>query len=241
MLYVYKIIHAASGRAYVGMTSVGARKRWYRHVRAAQTGTTPIAKAIRDHGAGAFRLEIIEAVSTYEIAIARETYWIAEHKKLPSGVYNIFRSGGGSSASDKTRAAKEPPRSVGEKFRLRRAKKSGPHIKAKPELQPRSIETRAKLRAANLGKTLSEEHRAKLSAAKRGKKRQPLSSETRAKIGAAHRGKKLSAEHRAKVSVAGRIRWARIKAIKSEPTSRLELLSVGLGWPTAPRIRELQS
>jgi len=75
-------------------------------------------------------------------------------------------------------------------------------------------ETRAKLRAANIGKSLSDEHRAKLSAARRGKvqsketrekrsaalKGHSISVEAREKIGAAHRGKVMSEAAKAKMS-----------------------------------------
>jgi len=40
------------------------------------------------------------------------------------------------------------------------------------------------------GKTFSDEHKAKISASKKGKKRGPLSEEQKAKIGASHRGQK---------------------------------------------------
>ena len=60
--------------------------------------------------------------------------------------------------------------------------------------KPLSEETRAKLSAALRGKPLSEEHKAKLSVALRGEKNpmygKHLSEESRAKIGAANRGEK---------------------------------------------------
>src|SRR5271166_7071334 len=65
-----------------------------------------------------------------------------------------------------------------------------------------------KLLAANLGRSLSAEHRAKISAAllghkhsaeTRAKMSKPRSAETRAKMSAARIGKPLSAETRAKM------------------------------------------
>lgn len=90
-----------------------------------------------------------------------------------------------------------------------------------------SYEARAKMSIAQQGirrGPMSEEHRAKIAAATRGKVRSP---ETREKIAAAHRGKLLSEEHRAKLSkvrrgmkrspeararmsAAAKARWARI-------------------------------
>lgn len=50
------------------------------------------------------------------------------------------------------------------------------------------------------GTSLSESHKAKVSAAQKGKKRGPLSAETKAKMSVAHKGKSLSAETKAKIS-----------------------------------------
>ena len=68
-----------------------------------------------------------------------------------------------------------------------------------------SDEARAKMSAARKGKTLSAETRAKLSAINTGKKLPP---ETLAKMSAANKGKMLSAEHRAKIAEAARKRHA---------------------------------
>lgn len=71
-------------------------------------------------------------------------------------------------------------------------------------LSPRSPEHRAKLSAALKGKSLSPEHRAKLSAVRKGEKHSPHSPEARAKMSAAKKGKTKSPEHRAKISEAGK-------------------------------------
>ena len=83
---------------------------------------------------------------------------------------------------------------------------------------PKAPEHRAKIAAANRGRTVSAETRAKISAAKKGKSNPKLSAalkgkkhsaEARARMSAAHRGelngfygKKHSAETRAKISAA---------------------------------------
>ena len=70
-----------------------------------------------------------------------------------------------------------------------------------------SPEARAKISAANTGRTKSPETRAKLSAASKGRK---LSAEHRAKMSAALTGRTYSAEHRAKMSASasGKVRSA---------------------------------
>lgn len=78
-----------------------------------------------------------------------------------------------------------------------------PEVRAKIGAASRnpSDETRAKLSAAGRGKKMSPEAIAKRSAARRGKKRSP---EAVAKTNAANRGRKHSAEARARMSVAKR-------------------------------------
>ena len=92
-------------------------------------------------------------------------------------------------------------------------------------------EARAKISAAGMGRSPSEETRAKLREAKKGKKRGPLSDahrsklslirrgrivseETRAKISASKKGIKFSDEHRANISVGrqGRVITAETRA-----------------------------
>ena len=63
---------------------------------------------------------------------------------------------------------------------------------------PPTPEAIAKTAAAHTGKTLSPEHKAKISVAKKGKKLGPQSPEHKAKRVAAQTGKKQSPEHKAK-------------------------------------------
>jgi len=62
----------------------------------------------------------------------------------------------------------------------------------------KSPETRAKIAAALMGKPCSSERRAKIGAANRGRKLPPFSEETRAKMAAALRGRPVSLETREK-------------------------------------------
>lgn len=64
-----------------------------------------------------------------------------------------------------------------------------------------SEETRARISAAGRGRQKSEEHRAKIGESQVGKK---LSQATRDKIAAAHTGKKLSEEHKRRVGESGK-------------------------------------
>lgn len=74
-------------------------------------------------------------------------------------------------------------------------------------------------RKSNKGKKLSEETKAKMSAAKTGKKRKPFTEEHKAKMSAASKGqvpwikgKKHSEETKAKISASLKARWSGIKS-----------------------------
>jgi group I intron endonuclease len=72
-----------------------------------------------------------------------------------------------------------------------------------------SEETRRRLSEAKLGRSLTDEHKEKLRAAKLGTRRGPHSEETKAKIGAASAGRLHSAESKRKMSAAACARWKR--------------------------------
>jgi hypothetical protein len=95
-----------------------------------------------------------------------------------------------------------------------KAKPAGRRPKGRRQLSP---EHRAKLSAAKKGRPLSPEHRAKLSAARKGRKFGPHSAErraniaaalsrpeVRAKLSAAHKGKKRGPEATANIAAANR-------------------------------------
>lgn len=87
-----------------------------------------------------------------------------------------------------------------------------------------SDETRARISAAGRGKSKSEEHRARIGESQIGKR---LSEETKAKISAAHIGKKLSEEHKRKVSETSK---GRIKS----PETRAKLSAANKGRVFTP-------
>jgi len=90
-----------------------------------------------------------------------------------------------------------------------------------------SVEARAKMSAANLGRVHSLEHRAKIRVAQLGNKRSP---ETRAKISAAGLGRVQSPEHRTKIG-AGHL------GIKPSLEARAKMSAAGLGKPKSPEHR----
>lgn len=84
------------------------------------------------------------------------------------------------------------------------------------------------------GVMMSEQSRAKMSEAKKGKPGRPITPETRAKIGNAHRGKVISAEHRARVGMANSER-------KVSDTTRAKLSAVHKVRPKSAETRASMS
>lgn len=114
-------------------------------------------------------------------ALTLERIVIAANKHL--GLANYVDGGGGT---------------AGWKHSEETKRRIGAHWKGR-KFTPRMREA---LDAYNRGKKLSDSHKAKLSVAKKGKKRRPHSVETRAKIAASHMGIRPSAETLRKMSVA---------------------------------------
>jgi group I intron endonuclease len=175
--HVYVVTHRATGRHYVGKTSVRPERRWKHHINDALGGRHHCRlfhRALVKYGPDAFDWQVVESFDSEADALYFESWWI---EFLRSTVreygFNIFRDGVGGT------------------------------------LHEVSDETRAKLRAANLGKKYSEETRRKLSDMRRGKPHGPhteatkklISDKARARVAAgwepANKGKQMPASARA--------------------------------------------
>lgn len=181
---IYQIRHVASGKVYVG-SAVHFHRRMGLHRRELRNGTHHSAKLQRawdKHGEGAFVFEVLEAVEDVSLLLAREQVWLDALQACRRG-YNVAPTAG-SLLGHRLSAASRARMS---------AAQSG---------VPKTPEHVAKVRAALLGRTMTEDQRQKMRDAKLGSKRGPHSDEHRAKIAAAHRGRTFSPEHRAKLAVA---------------------------------------
>jgi hypothetical protein len=101
-----------------------------------------------------------------------------------------------------------------------------------------AAETRAKISAANKGRTVSAETRAKISAALRGHKNnlgKTRSAKTRAKISAALKGRTLSAETRAKIGAASKRRTHSAEAIAKISAAHIKRHRDRAGRATSPQ------
>jgi group I intron endonuclease len=150
MYVLYRITCSENGKVYVGYSSKSAEDRFKAHLLNARwKRKTALYDAIRCYGEAAFSVETILQCESHAEACAHEIRLIEELcSLLPSG-YNMTRGGDGVPLTKEQRDAAN-------------AKKRG-------VCSPKQL-------AANLrrkGQKASEETRAKLSAARRGRKQSP--------------------------------------------------------------------
>lgn len=198
---IYRVENIKNGKCYVGRTSKTPERRFKEHLRHALRKGSPYKfhAAIRKHGKGSFSLSVIESDVHSNQINEREAYWITQYDAFNRG-YNMNPGGSGlvyytdeqkkkMSRSQKL-SYQNPSRGKGgavgpcseetkEKLRERALKRY-----SDPTNHPRfgaivSEETRKKISDANRGKksafkgkTHSLETINKMSAAKRGVKRE---------------------------------------------------------------------
>lgn len=100
---IYIICNIASGKKYVGQTTMSIEKRWRQHCRATSR-CRAMACAISAHGRDAFTIEVVEAADTAESLNCLEQAYIDRYNTIVPNGYNL--KGGGESAgkwSDSTR------------------------------------------------------------------------------------------------------------------------------------------
>ncbi len=195
--FLYVVTNRVNGKRYVGVTSQRPHARWGAHQSDARNGSPrPIAAAIRKYGVEALEFLPVAAFGTFVQALRAERAVIAEMRPE----YNQTQGGDG------MLGFKRSAESVAKTTAAMRGRRV-------------SAETRAKLRAHNLGKKnpksgetkrgqkLTALHREAISNSLLGR---VVAPETRAKIAKSNRGKKHSAETCAKMRAAWVKRRARV-------------------------------
>lgn len=180
---LYIVTNACNGKQYVGLTK-NLDRRFKRHMSA--NGSAPaLHAAIKKHGANNFVFSHICDAFDFEAARDLERMLIQQHNtKAPCG-YNLTDGGEGVVGRPMTEKDKQVRKIASSAYiaaltQDERSKKYGTKGK-KPTpvtLEKRSISMKGK----NLGKTHSEEVRAKMSVAHKARTRSPLSEETKEKI-----------------------------------------------------------
>lgn len=197
MIAIYKITNVKNGKFYVGST-VDTRVRFQTHRRQLRKGThhcAPLQAAWSKYGEECFKFSVAENVNSKDDLFEAENRWLSEHHgKIYC--YNI------------SRFADAPMRGV--KFSDEHSAKISVAMKGNQfakgyKRTPEECEAIRLRKIGNtnfLGKTHSEEARARLSAAHQGKQHRlghQNSPEHRARISAAMKGKAKSPEHVEKI------------------------------------------
>ena len=229
---IYRIVHSASGREYIGQ-SQDIYGRWQRHRRSLCAGThhsRHLQRVWIKYGPDSFRFEILLLCAIADLTKAEQHYF---DKRKPA--FNGCPAAGttrGRKFTDESRAkmsaaqigrklpeeviAKRRGRKLSEKaLSSRRGRKLSPehisNIRAALVGRIVSDETRAKIAAANRLWKRSDELKAKLSIANLGKMR---SEETKTKIASTLRGRCKTEETKAMMRAA----WVKRKAVKHSLT-----------------------
>ena len=196
---VYIIHNSVNDKLYVGSAARGFKCRFDNHINSLKRGIhkNPILQAAWNfYGEPAFRFEPIEVCDKSE-CVECEQFWIDWLKPE----YNVCRIAGSTIGLKKSEEEKSKlrERMVWNLIWLGRH-----HTKA----------SRAKISAAQKGKKVffTEEHRANISNALRGKKRAPFSLEWRAKLSASLRKRIITNETRKKLSDNATRLWQKRKA-----------------------------
>lgn len=241
---IYAITNTLNGKQYVG-SAVYFGRRWSihrQHLTANRHHSAKLQRAWNKYGADAFTFTVLEQVEERSQLLAREQFWMDELAPWYN-IYRTAGSPLGSKHTPEERArisaaGKRAWASPEYRERMRGRRKgvvSPEGIERRRQVwlgRAHTEETKEKFRAANArwlentpdareqlahnrGKVMSEEQKAKISAAQKGhpkspetrqrmreaqKRRPPISAETRAKMAASLRKRPVSEETRARLA-----------------------------------------
>jgi group I intron endonuclease len=207
----YKVTNLVNGKAYIGITTRGLRRRWKEHREPHRSlKVSRLSASIKKYGVGSFTIEHIASATNIPDLLATEATLIVQHNTLMPHGYNLCSfSDGVWIGSEITR---QRMAAVG------RASFSGKNLTFAG--QKHTVESRAKIAATHRGMKRSAATVARITAALLA--RGPRSPEASAKISAARTGMPLSAAHRASLRVAhlGRKHTAQARANMSASAKR---------------------
>lgn len=193
MWTIYKVTHTSSGMRYFGITKRSPSDRWaeHRHDSRRKRGSRRafLHNAIREHGVEAFTFEVVRTTATRDEACEIERALIAEFQTMRPHGFNLTTGGEstpGTKHSDETKA-KNKARWKDAEFKenalvgLRRNSKwSG------PDADRHRQEAAARMSERNRQNWRDPDYAARTIEALRNRE---VSDETRAKIGAAGKGR----------------------------------------------------
>ncbi len=233
----YKITHVESGKAYIGITTKPLLRRWRQHIAQLPHRRTALGAAIRKYGEAAFDLSVVASAFDRPSLMDIERALIVQERTLSPHGYNLTSGGEGVvGVADEVRkrlsdANRGKPKSAEHRAKIKAyspqrltpevRKKISDKLRGRPNgwMPPPHVLAAGKARfEAMRGRTLSVEHKAAISRAHTGLKRDPSVGR---KIAASKIGKPRSAETRAKVSVGRLAYFAAKRAAESAEQGEL--------------------
>jgi group I intron endonuclease len=247
MPFVYLITNNLSQKKYVGKANVlSARWKAHRTDAGRERPKSCIGWALKKYGVGNFTFSVLATCVTEDEAYAEEARWVRLFQaNQPSAGYNLDSGGmGGKIASETTRRKQSDARRGKSRPAGVIAKMHTPEARAKAASarrgQHHTIESRAKISAAHLGRPKSPDAVAKSAASHRGKH---PSLEVRDKLSAAHKGVPHTPEHRAHLADANRRRGltqeiiALVRELATRGLKQIEIAAMcGIGQTSVSRV-----
>jgi group I intron endonuclease len=174
---IYLITNIENKKQYVGITKFSITERFYQH---AKRGFI-LTEAIKKYGENKFFIELIEEVDTAGRAYEMEQYYIKEYNtKVPCG-YNLTDGGDGIFGWEVTEEFRQE---CSERVKqLHKEKKIGMHGKKHSDKTKKKMSDSAKGNTHAAGRVVSEKSKQKLRERNLGK---TLSDETKKKISENH-------------------------------------------------------
>lgn len=208
-LIVYRALHVASGRNYIGITKKPLMDRIYEHRMRPSNHQTAFQRALRDFGVDAFQFSIIDfAVDRQELG-RRERFWIDIYDStIPNG-FNLTR-GGEQGFINVTAEARELI------SQANRGRKCDPLIveRVAAQLRGRTLwnaEQRLELSKRNKGRKRTPEMNQRQSDRQKGVPRGPRSEAFKQHLSAKLKGRKFSPEHIANLSASKKGKPSQLK------------------------------
>lgn len=199
---IYKIENKNNSKCYVGHTTQKPYVRWYEHLRDLILNrhlSVILQNSWNKYGMAAFEFSVIEFCSTAQ-RLEREQFWIDR----VDTVYNIAKVAGSTLGTKRTEEDRkkfsEIQKAAGNVYKYLHTEAA----QAKHKQIVASVPYRKKMSALMKGRPKSQETKERMSKAWELRKasgwKPAFTNETRAKISAAGKGRKKSPEHQAKIN-----------------------------------------
>jgi group I intron endonuclease len=163
---IYLITNKLNGKRYIGLSS-NINRRFMEHKTPKNIlKKTVLARALKKYGIDNFTFEILEAIEDQEALFEREIFWINE--LTPE--YNMNEGETGNRGFSPSDEMKERLRILGKlqweaKTQQQKDQIIKNNLKGQSKGHSVSLETREKLRKANIGKKMAQEAKEKISIA----------------------------------------------------------------------------